>query len=780
MQDKPQGNLDSPLEDLQPGWHELNITVPTPTPYALPGPLLSTAQCTGTSPSPIPVDIGRISDLVQAFEQCQAGVHPTALGLQLGDLLPMLPSPADFRAAWPGRASTHFEQYFDLLGHGPDTAKVLAIMREGFRISWVKPHSRPQQAHPKHEANLACVRENLARVVGEDKVPSMLNRSTPAPVIFPNRQSALVNEAFVAGALAQLLEVGAIKEVPPEEVHVISPLGVVGDPDKKARLILDAMYINAFDKYVPFHYESLRDIPILASPTDVVLITDFKSGYHHIPLHPSVHKYLGIRFQNRTYCFTVLPFGLASACRVFTEIMLEIWRPLRDRGIRSLLYIDDIMSFFQGGPSALVGRALVLSVLVFLHWVLSIGKCVFTLPVEGKMLGLWCNVQKGFFKVPSDKAQALIQGIQDFLTHGGTKRDLAKLTGKLVSVAPAIQLAPLYTRRLFQSIGEGATWTSTLGDEQIALAADDLRYFEAALQLNAGWRWSPRVDVHEFTCAGDASETGYGGYSSLLHGDMVLPFDAHDQARMHAGHLSSTLREVKNACFLISTCLRHNPGALAGGTLVCYCDNQGAVANMNKMRGSPEEVAAIRDMWVLATALDVQIRVEWRPRESAEIAKADALSRVEDPSDFALNFQETSRLMRLCGTPTGDAFAGPWGHARKAAVFFTAGPCHVAAGWDALMRDWDVLGDLIWVFPPISLVREALVKVKAHGRNCILILPNLTAHLKRLVRTLPVVDSKVIHPYPGMFELGSKLPKEMQYPPFACKLDCFLIRFHRK
>jgi Reverse transcriptase (RNA-dependent DNA polymerase) len=429
----------------------------------------------------------------------------------------------------------------------------------------------------------------------------------------------LVNEAFVVDALAQLQRTGAIKEVPPEDVLVVSPLGVVGDPDKKARLILDAMYINAFDKYVPFHYESLRDIPILADPADVVLITDFKSGYHHIPLHPTV-KYFGIRFQGRTYCFTVLPFGLASACRVFTEVMLEIWRPLRERGVRSILYIDDIMSFFRKGLVALVGRALILSVLAFLNWFLSIEKCVFTLPVEGKMLGLWCNVQHGFFKVPSDKAQAILHQLDEFLTIGGTKRDLAKLAGKLISIAPAIQLAPLYTRRLFQAMGDVATWDSALGEEQVTLAEEDLRYFQAALQLNAGWRWSPRVNVQEFSCAGDASETGYGGHSALLPADMVLPFDARDQARLQAGQLSSTLREVKNACFLISTCLQHNPDKLQGGTLVCYCDNQGAVANMNKMRGSPEEVTVIRDMWVLATALDVQIRVEWRPRESAVIA----------------------------------------------------------------------------------------------------------------------------------------------------------------
>jgi hypothetical protein len=123
------------------------------------------------------------------------------------------------------------------------------------------------------------------------------------------------------------------------------------------------------------------------------------------------------------------------------------------------------------------------------------------------------------------------------------KQNLAKLAGKLISIALAIQLAPLYTRRLFQAMGDVATWESALGEEQVTLAEEDLRYFQAALQLNAGWRWSPRVNVREFSCAGDASETGYGGHSALLPADMVLSFDARDHARMQAGQLSSTLRE---------------------------------------------------------------------------------------------------------------------------------------------------------------------------------------------------------------------------------------------
>eukprot|EP00884_Botryococcus_braunii_P005609 jgi/Botrbrau1/15049/Bobra.0297s0006.1 len=100
--------------------------------------------------------------------------------------------------------------------------------------------------------------------------------------------------------------------------------------------------------------------------------------------------------------------------------------------------------------------------------------------------------------------------------------------------------------------------------------------------------------------------------------------------------------------------------------------------------------------------------------------------------------------MQKWGTPTGDAFAGPWAHSHKAPKFFTATPCHVGLGWDAMKWDWAVLGELIWVFPSVWLIREALLKVKAQRCNCILLLPSLNPMLRELLRAVPVADISML------------------------------------
>eukprot|EP00884_Botryococcus_braunii_P009170 jgi/Botrbrau1/18254/Bobra.0398s0001.1 len=143
------------------------------------------------------------------------------------------------------------------------------------------------------------------------------------------------NEAFVKERPWRIcLTTGAVREVAEDKVQVCSGLGVAANRKGKLRLILDARYINLFDKYVSFSYEKLTDVPQYARPGDWLCLTDFKAGYHHFRVHQEDQKYLGLSFQGKFYVFTVLPFGLSSACRTYTRFMLQVYGPLRVRGLR--------------------------------------------------------------------------------------------------------------------------------------------------------------------------------------------------------------------------------------------------------------------------------------------------------------------------------------------------------------------------------------------------------------------------------------------------------------
>ena len=62
---------------------------------------------------------------------------------------------------------------------------------------------------------------------------------------------------------------------------------------------------------------------LLFEKDDYIFTFDLKSGYHQIDIRPAQHKYLGFAWERegrrQFYPFTVLPFGLATACYIFTK-----------------------------------------------------------------------------------------------------------------------------------------------------------------------------------------------------------------------------------------------------------------------------------------------------------------------------------------------------------------------------------------------------------------------------------------------------------------------------
>ena len=82
------------------------------------------------------------------------------------------------------------------------------------------------------------------------------------------------------------------------------------------------------------------------SEGDYFFTFDLKSGYHHIDIHPEHQKFLGFHWvfedgTSRYFVFKVLPFGLASACYVFTKVLRPLIKRWRGKGIPSILFLDD-------------------------------------------------------------------------------------------------------------------------------------------------------------------------------------------------------------------------------------------------------------------------------------------------------------------------------------------------------------------------------------------------------------------------------------------------------
>ena len=73
----------------------------------------------------------------------------------------------------------------------------------------------------------------------------------------------------------------------------------------------------------------------------------------------SATKFLDFQWRDVFYVFKVLPFGLSSACYLFTKLLRPLIRLWRGRGLKAIICLDDGIVAVQGKDRALRESALV-------------------------------------------------------------------------------------------------------------------------------------------------------------------------------------------------------------------------------------------------------------------------------------------------------------------------------------------------------------------------------------------------------------------------------------
>lgn len=253
---------------------------------------------------------------------------------------------------------------------------VLQMVREGVRLDFVAMDHRDQHSMPAFKKKRRLVAEMLEKADRQGKsIEECMQGSKPSRVIFPNRLSAKQHGGFLQEEMAKLLTSGAIKEwdwpggQPP---HIIHGLAVVANRQGKLRMIVDARYLNAFLRYVPFHYEQLKDVLTYLGEGHYMASLDFTSGYHHLLVREDQQKYFGFAFQGRVYTFRALCFGVAPACRIFTEVVRAVHRPLRMAGMSLTALIDDMLLGAPTKGQALYRISLIIRLKLALGWAMGV------------------------------------------------------------------------------------------------------------------------------------------------------------------------------------------------------------------------------------------------------------------------------------------------------------------------------------------------------------------------------------------------------------------------
>ena len=178
---------------------------------------------------------------------------------------------------------------------------------------------------------------------------------------------------------------------------------------------------------------------------------DLKSGYHHVEIADIHRKYLGFAWNKKFNTFMVLPFGLASACYIFTKLLRPLVRYWRAKGLRIVMYLDDGLCAVADYTPAVEASLLVCSTLDQAGFVAHPTNSKWEPTQRLVWLGFVIDLALGQIEVPQEKITSLQKVLRQFRPATFVQaRKIASIIGRIISMGLAIgPVSRFMTRSLY-------------------------------------------------------------------------------------------------------------------------------------------------------------------------------------------------------------------------------------------------------------------------------------------------------------------------------------------
>ena len=535
-------------------------------------------------------------------------------------------------------------------------------------------------------------------------------KERPPPFFAKNNASSRRNSKFVEESINELLSDGLVKEVP-EKPYCCNPLTVA--EGKKLRLVLDLRHVNEYIFSPKFKYEDLRTLANMFDKNFYFSTFDIKSGYHHVDITEEDQKYLGFSWifpngKTRYFQFTVLPFGLGSACYAFTKLMRPFVKKWRSIGSRSIIYLDDGISGALGHSKALFYSRLSKSDLENAGFIINDIKSMWDPVRIGEWLGFIVNTEKMEFSVPEKKVHSLLCLIHETLRdRHTTAKILARIAGKIIAMGLALgPLSRLFTRNIYKAIDCSPSWYSKLIIPEKVKA--ELHFWLRNLVYNNHYSIKPYHRTTKVVYS-DASDTGYGGYTVSRLGEVLAKGNFYpDQIGT-----SSTFREL----LAVKNVLQSFIGHLKHEQISWMTDNINA-ARILRVGSSKEQLQELAvDIFSICLRCDISINPVWIPREENQVS--DDMSKQLDTDNWGIDLESFEYIQSKSKVFTVDRFADDIN--KKVQKFNSKYFCPGTDSVDAFTCDWH--SEFNWLCPPIGLIGDALKHSKLCRSEGVLLIP---------------------------------------------------------
>ncbi|XP_044156772.1 uncharacterized protein LOC122943252 [Bufo gargarizans] len=400
-------------------------------------------------------------------------------------------------------------------------------------------------------------------------------------------------------------------------------------------------------------------------------------------------------------------FQAAPWC--FTKLLRPVVAWLRSRGVRLVIYLDDILIMHQCQAALLRHLQWTSDLLSALGFLLNPEKSCLTPSRRMEFLGFTVDSVAESLSLPSEKLRTIRKELRHALSASSLSlRHLARIIGLLASSIQAVFPAPLHYRALqrlkIAHLRSGASFADMVVLDQEA--REELRWWLDNLEA-----WNGRAIFGfqpEFTIESDASLLGWGA-----HCEGVSTGGRWSEAESHL-HINAL--ELLTGSFAI----RSFSNGMAHACIRLRMDNVSAVRYVNHLGGTQSATLArlAKEFWSYCLSRDIMVQAEYLP--GLHNVRADRSSRCfTDGSDWRLAPEMFSTISDTWGPCAVDLFASRLNtHLPR---FFSWRPDSEAEAVDAFLQDWS--SALQYSFPPFAMIPRMLLQVRRQVAELVVVIP---------------------------------------------------------
>ena len=527
------------------------------------------------------------------------------------------------------------------------------------------------------------------------------------------------DHALITQEVQELLAKQAIKEAQISPNSFIPQLFLVEKKGGGQRPVVNLKALNSFVCSEHFKMEGLHTLPDLIQTGDYMIKLDLKDAYLQIPIHQDHQHLLQFQWEEKTYQFMCLPFGLTSAPRVFTKVLKPPLGILRQMGIRLVVCLDDILILHQSREELDCLAPLICSLFEALGLVINTKKSILIPQQVTEFLGFQINSGTLQIQMPQEKLRKIQHNARWLLQHQSiTVQDLARFVGKTTASSKAIWQASLHYRgiqALMNSVlpetedNSGLTSRFNVKLPLSVEAQQDLQWWVSLNQTTL--LQAPLLPrIPNMTITSDASNTGW----RACLGDTTTGGSwSAQEMKHHINYLELLAAFLAVQCFLKE---------ISNMTILLRLDNVTAVTFINRMGGTHSKPLCqlALALWEWCIQRNLFLVAEHLPGQQNVLADHESRS-LRDQCGWMINPQLFCQIQDQLGPCQIDLFASRLTRQLPMARYYSWRIDPEAEATDAFTQDWSHHKG--FANPPWCLIPRCLSQVCAQKARLILLTP---------------------------------------------------------